>query len=280
MSSFYDDISMYTMKTKKIFREIGLNELETECYLALVQRSPLRASSLARSFDMPKATVLLALGRLVDHFGIVRREKKKNYYHFFVEDVNALVKHLDKKIERERTSKRNVEDLLPELRSMQTYEISKPKILYYEGKEGIRQAFEMVLSEADDLVAYGNNEDEIKKMSNIFPDYYRRRVEKKIPVSKALAAATDFNVKETLENAGKQLRNTRLLPKEWAFPIQFNIYKDTVIFYSFEEYFALVVKNRPIAACLKMVFGLAFEQAAEYDHEIRAKFEKDKKMPS
>lgn len=265
---------MDNVKIKKVFYEIGLGELETSCYIALLKRSPQRASSLARTLDIPKATVLLALGRLVDHFGIVKREKRKNYYRFFVEDVRSVVDFLNHKIERQETSKRNVEDLIPELRAMQTYEISKPKISYYEGKEGMRQAFEQVLAEADEIIAYGNNEDEIKKMPDVFPDYYIRRVKKKIPVAQALAAATDFNVREALKNAVGDLRNTRLLPKEWNYPIQFNIYKDTVIFFSFEEYFALVVKNKPIAQCLKMIFNLAFDESKKYDDALRLKLAK------
>lgn len=65
------------------------------------------------------------------------------------------------------------------------------------------------------------------------------------------------------------------MPKEWNYPIQVNVYKNTTVFYSFDESFALMIKSKPIADCLKKIFELAFDKAAEYDKEIRANKEID-----
>ena len=260
---------MNEQKIRNLLTEIGLNKLEQDCYLALVKRSPQRASDLVKKFSVHKVRVLLALHRLVDEFGIVKRSKKKNAFLFLVEDVKNLSDYIARQTSQLKQTQQEVNTLLPQLRAIQNYDVAKPKIYYFEGKDGIKQAFEQVLDEADEIVGYGSNEDDNKFLPEIVPGYYERRVAKKIPV-KAIIPALPFNVQETLKNEMKQLRKTHLIPKEFNFPVQFNIYRDTVVFYSFEESFALMIKSRAIADCLKTIFGFAFEQTSLYDEQIRS----------
>lgn len=255
-------------KITPILIKVGLDDLEISCYLALLKQSPQRASELSRKLDVPKATVLTALYRLSDEFGVVKRTKNKNSFLFLVEDAKDLISLLERKESKIKKTRQSLENILPELRAMQNYETKKPEIFYYEGKQGLEQAFEKVLEEADEIIGYGSNEDDYKYHKDLFPHYYEKRVDKKIPV-KALIPALPFNIQETLKNEVKHLRKTHLIDKDWDFPIQVNIYKNTSVFYSFEESFALMIKSKPIAECLKKVFELAFEKAAEYDATIR-----------
>lgn len=263
---------MTEKEIKNLLKKIGLDSMETACYFELLKKSPQRASQIARKLDKPKSTVHLNLAQLVDNFGLVKREKRKNHFLFLVEDAKDLAKMLEIRVEKAQKTYEKVKNLLPELRAMQEFSIEKPQILYFEGKEGLKRAFEMVLEEADEIVAYGNHEDEIKGMPDIFPDYYEKRVKKKIPITQAIAPATDFNIQESLKNEDKHLRNTHFVPKENLFRIQINIYKDTVVFYSFEELFALVIRSKPIAGCLKFIFSLAFKTSSQTDNIIRDNF--------
>lgn len=251
-----------------ILNKIGLDQLEACCYLELLKRSPQRASGLAKKLSVPKATVLTALYRLSDYFGVIKRSQNKNAFQFWVEDVSDLLKFADNRSREMAENKSEIEQALPLLRSMMSLDATKPKIIYLEGKQGLKQAFEQVLEEADEIIGYGSNEDDIKYLPDLYPHYYDRRVNKKIPV-KAIIPATDFNVQAALKNAVKELRDTHLIPKEFNYPIQVNIYKHSCVFYSFEESFALEIKSRPIADCLKMIFNLAFNKAGELDKQIR-----------
>lgn len=239
-----------------------MDKLETNCYLELLKKSPQRASELARKFSVPKATVFVALYRLCDKFGIIKRSKQKNSFLFWVEDVTDLLNYTKRQHQQSLESEKSIEQLLPELKSVMNLDATKPQISYYEGKEGLKQAFEKVLEEADEIIGYGSNEDDVKYLPDLYPHYYERRVKKKIPV-KAIIPATDYNIK-AMANAIKELRETHLIPKDFNYPIQINIYKHTAVFYSFEESFALIIKSRPIADCLKKIFTMAFEQAAKF----------------
>jgi len=276
MLIFYDDI-MQENKIKTILSQIGLNNLEMECYLALIKKSPQRASDLTKALSTPKATVLAALYRLSDEFNIVKRSKKKNSYLFLVEDLQDLVRHLEHKQTEINQNKKAIESFLPELRSMQSYEVNKPKIYYYEGKEGMKRAFEQVLEEADEIIGYGSNEDDVKYLPKLYPDYYEQRVAKKIPV-KAIVPASLFNTEEILKNEIKYLRKNHLIPEQFSYPIQVNIYRNTAVFYSFEENFALVIKSKPMAECLKKIFEFAFEYTRKFDQDIRSKKSFDQKQ--
>jgi hypothetical protein len=210
----------------------------------------------------------VALYHLSDHFGIIKRSKQKNTFLFLVEDVGDLLRYVDQKERESQENKKTIEQLLPQMRSMMNLDTIKPQISYYEGKEGLKQAFEQVLEGADEIIGYGSDEDDMKYLPEIYPKYYDRRVKKRIPV-KAIIPATDFNIEDTLKKETQKLRQNHLIPKEFNYPIQINIYKHTAVFYSFEESFALVIKSRPIADCLKKVFGLAFEKAGESNNLIR-----------
>ena len=255
-------------KIQKILKKIGLNLLEMDCYLALLKKSPQRASELSKSMEVPKATVLEALHRLSDELNIVKKSKQKNFYLFLVEDPADLVTFFEQKEAEYSKAKKQVTKVLPELRTMQDFDVVKPKIYYLEGKKGMQQSFKQVLEEADKIIGYGSNEDDYKYMPELYPDYYENRVAKKIPV-KAIIPALPFNVKETLKNEIKHLRKTHLIPEDFNYPIQVNIYKNTVVFYSFEENFALKIKSKPIAACLKKIFEFAFDYTEESDKKIR-----------
>jgi sugar-specific transcriptional regulator TrmB len=260
---------MSEKKIESLLERVGLTPLEVGCYLSLIQKSPQRAGSIAKALEVPKATVLAALYRLSDEYGIVVRSKKKNSYLFLVEDVSALAAYCARCEKEFAYNKESIEALVPQLRALQNFEVSKPALRYYEGKEGLKQAFRQVLEEADEIIGYGSNEDDVKHLPDLYPRYYEQRVAKKIPV-KAIIPALPFNVQETKKNEMRHLRKTHLIPEEYNFPIQVNIYRNTVIFYSFEESFALVIKSKPIAACLKAIFEFAFAYTETIDKKIRS----------
>lgn len=262
---------MNNKKINLILQKIGLSDLETSCYTCLLQRSPMKASEIAKKLSVPKATILLALYQLSDKMGIVKRSKKNNSFLFLIEDVNDLIKYLRAKEEEISINRKEIEDSLPELRSLQNFETKKPKIYYFEGKDGIKQAFEHVLGEADEIIGYGSNEDDHKYLPELYPNYYKRRVQRKIPV-KAIIPALPFNVRETIKKETEHLRKAHLIPKELNYPIQVNVYKNTTVFYSFEESFAIMIKSQPIADCLKKIFEMAFEQAETEDKKIRKNY--------
>lgn len=259
-------------KIKNLLITIGLKELEINCYLGLLKKSPQRASELAKRLETPKATVLAALQRLSDKFGVVKKYKQKNSFLFLVEDALDLIKFLERQSAELTSQQKAARQLLPYLRSLQNFEVAKPKIYYFEGKEGLKQAFNQVLEEADEIIGYGSLEDDIKYLPKVYPEYYQKRVAKKIPV-KGIMPATAFNNHETLTKKEEQrhLRQTHLIPPEFNYPIQVNIYKRTAVFFSLEENFALMIKSRAIAECLKKIFEYAFAFTGRMDQAIRQK---------
>ncbi|MDD4332527.1 MAG: hypothetical protein PHT51_00215 [Patescibacteria group bacterium] len=211
---------------------------------------------------------MVALYRLADELGIIKRSKQKNSFLFLVEDVSALLQYISRQEQKISENKSALERLLPQLRTMMSFDVDKPKIFYYEGKEGLKRAFETILDEADEIIGYGSDEDDEKFLPELYPKYYERRVKNKIPV-KAIIPATPFNIKIAKEKSTERLRNTHLISPELNFPIQINIYRHTVIFFSYEENFALVIKSKPMAKCLKMIFNLAFDHTAKFDQNFR-----------
>lgn len=261
-----------TTETNKIIlhalQSLGLSELEVNCYISLLHKSPQRVTNLAKEFERPRATIHLALAHLVNDYGIVSKSKKKRSFEFSVEDPQELITILDQQQRDIDRRKKRIEQLLPELRAQQQFDATKPQILYVEGVAGMKKVFLDVIEEADEIIGYGSNEDDYKYLPELFPEYYEQRVKKKIPV-KAIIPATEFNIRETVGKELTHQRYTHLIPKEFNFPIQINIYRDKTVIFSLEEKFVFVIRNKAITQCLKMVFSLAYESARESDKKIR-----------
>ncbi|MBI2410780.1 MAG: hypothetical protein HYV32_02735 [Candidatus Kerfeldbacteria bacterium] len=264
---------MKEQSISNLLQNIGLDELEIHCYIQLLKKSPQKASEIARRLEIPKTTVLLALQKLSNEFHIVKRMKRKNTYLFSVDDPTEILRFVQQRQQQLKDQEQKIQSALPELRAMQQYETVKPKMYYYEGKEGMKKAFLQVLEEADHIIGYGSNEDELKYLPSLYPDYYKKRVAKKISV-KAIIPATLFNIQHTLETEQKHIRHSRLIPAECNYPIEVNVYKHTVIFFSYEENFALVIKSKPIADCLQKMFEFAFEYSEKFDQDIRKRLQK------
>lgn len=265
---------MTDKKIRQILAKIGLNSLEQDLYLALLKKSPQRAADLAKKFSVHKAIILLALHRLADEFGIVKRTKQKNAYLFLVEDAKELLLYLERQESEIVNQKKELTNLLPELRGMQQYDVTKPKIYYFEGLKGIQQALEQVLEKCDgEYIAYGVVDDAFKFLPNLYPGYYDRRVAKKISV-KAIMPALPISIKEAIQDEVKRQRKAHLIPAKWYYPIQIDVYKGTVVYFSYEEGFALMIKSKPIADCMHKMFEFAYEYTGIYDKQIRESIKK------
>ena len=247
-----------------LLKDLGLDDLEVRCYLSLLKGGPKRASEVALEFNLPKATVLLAFSNLFEGFGLVKRQKIKNYYEFFVEDVGEMALFLKKKAEDNQKKYEKVANLLPQIRFLQENNDKKPKILYFEDTDGLRKALDFSLSEAKEIVAYLDAESESAGLLEVYPNYHEKRVEKKIIFTKVVSPTSEFNIEEAEKNSARDLKSVSFMPRENNYPVDIYIYNDTIAIFSFQDKYALLIKNNLLAGCLKAIFTIAYAKSEEF----------------
>jgi DNA-binding MarR family transcriptional regulator len=115
-------------------KNLGLSEKEAKIYLALLQLGPSTPYQIAKKAELKRPTAYVIAEELVEKGLIVHvpGEEKKRY---IARTPDAFIEERSERLQAARA-------ILPELRSFQKGTSEKPSILYYEGSEGIRQAYD------------------------------------------------------------------------------------------------------------------------------------------
>jgi len=89
------------------------------------------------------------------------------------ESPDQIEKLLQKKIEADSSAIKEARKIIPELRSMHNV-ADRPKVLFYEGREGLEKVYEDTLTSHETIRAYANVNEMHEALPNYFPEYYKR----------------------------------------------------------------------------------------------------------
>jgi len=249
-------------------KKAGFSEKEALIYTHLIRLGSQPASIIAERANINRTTTYDIIETLTKR-GLIASIKKDGITYFKALDPKELINYLErekvehtKKIEKQQ---KEIEELLPALISLENPESTKPKVTFYEGEKGMRQAYEDTLTSSETILAYANVEEMHKGLPNFFPEYYKRRaIEKKIRI-KCIAPNNKTSI-ERSKHDKKEKRETLLIPKsEFDFSPEINIYEDKVLFASWREKMAIIIKSKEIAEFHKKMYRLAWKAAKKED---------------
>jgi len=247
-------------------RKIGFSEKEATVYTQLIHLGPQPASTIAEKALINRTTTYDIIESLTKK-GLLSSIKKEGITYFKALDPKELLNYLErekiehtKKIEKQQ---KEIEHLLPALVSLENPESTKPKVTFYEGEKGMRQAYEDTLTSTETILAYANVEDMHKGLPNFFPDYYMRRgVEKKIHI-KCIAPDNKTSIERHRQDK-KENREMILIPsKDYDFSPEINVYDDKVLYASWREKMAIIIKSKEIADFHKKMYRLCWIAARQ-----------------
>lgn len=245
-------------------KKIGFSEKEALVYTHLIRLGAQPVSVIAKKAQINRTTTYDIIESLTKK-GLISSIKKDGITHYKALDPKELLNYLErekiehvKKLEKQQ---KEMEALLPALISLENPESTKPKVSFYEGEKGMRQAYEDTLTSSETILAYANVEDMHKGLPNFFPDYYKRRgVEKRIHI-KCIAPDNKIS-KERHFHDKKENREMLLIPtKKYDFSPEINIYEDKVLYASWREKMAIIIKSKEIADFHKKMYALCWNQA-------------------
>ncbi|MEK7127017.1 MAG: helix-turn-helix domain-containing protein [Patescibacteria group bacterium] len=245
-------------------RKIGFSEKEAMVYMQLIRLGSQAVSVISEKTRINRKTTYDIIAGLTKK-GLVSSIKKGSVTYFKALDPKELLNYLErekkeqtKKIEKQQNE---IEALLPALISLENPESTKPKVTFYEGEKGMRQAYEDTLTSSETILAYANVEDMHKGLPNFFPDYYHRRgVEKKIHI-KAIFPDNKISI-ERHKKDKQENRESLLVPsREYDFSPEINVYDDKILYASWREKMAIIIKSKEIADFHKQMYKLCWQQA-------------------
>lgn len=237
----------------------GLEPSVAAVYVALLELGESQVPAISLKTSLSRASIYEALTHLIAEGYIEYRKEGRNAYY--------KANHPEKLRDLVAQKKREVALLEGEmgetiklLSSAYNLSLKKPGVSFYEGKDGIIQAYE-------ELLAISSPIDSIEdkgEMGDFIPDYAKQFVKKRVAKHiKNRVVAPSTNAINITSN--KELRETRTIPlDQFPFGMDVKISGNTVLLITLKEKEAVGIKivHQEIAENFRTLFQYLWNQAA------------------
>jgi HTH-type transcriptional regulator, sugar sensing transcriptional regulator len=231
---------------QQLLQQFDLSAKESEVYLALLRYGTQSTSAIAKRLDMNRGTVFLALKELIKR-GLATRTTKNGIAHHSAVSPKYLNSLLERKREGLYQLETDLKSSIPLLESLRHPDSPRPKIQFFEGREGLLTLLEDTLTASDGKLCG------ILSMADLydvygekyFENYVKRRIEKGLSLRVMRNKLKD--TKERWLTSRADHRELRYLPKNMIFPSTMYLYDGKVAFISSETaLFGVLIESQEI----------------------------------
>lgn len=242
------------MELKAQLEQLDLHGRKADVYLAALELGSSTVIEIAKKAGIKRTTAYDILLDLMNK-GLISQTTKGKKRLFIGEDPEKIKKDLQDK-------ERLFSEILPLLKSVYNVRGVKPKIRFYEGKEGLKEVYNDTLKYSGEILSFAS-EDVVKVLGDWIMDYIRLRAKKEIRM-RAIVPRTDF-LKSIIDKGQEHLRATKLVdPKKYPFSIEVNIYghQKVALMSSLEE-IGVIIEGFEIHKTMKSIFELVWDNLPE-----------------
>ncbi|MFA5799654.1 MAG: helix-turn-helix domain-containing protein [Candidatus Peribacteraceae bacterium] len=242
--------------------KLGLTDEEARVYLACLEINGGPVSVIAKKAGVERVGCYHTLGNL-QRKRLLSQYDKGGIKCFAPEQPEQLLKLAEERVNLTK-------GMLPELKSLVRTSGFKPKIRFYEGKDGVERVFTESLSAKKEILGYTN----LKNVTEFFPEFFKKytytRLRKGIKTRYLSPNTVDsVHVIDPFlpKNYDPNLIEILLVNKE-QFPFQNEIliFGNTVGIVSLnrDELLGLLVESGTFAQTMRAVFDLAWLGATAF----------------
>jgi sugar-specific transcriptional regulator TrmB len=240
---------------KLTLQGFGFSTKESEVYIALLELGKGTVTEISRQAGINRTTGYDILGSLASK-GVVSVSGKEPKQEYAAEAPEAITRYLEREQAKLDEAIKKSETIAGELTLLHANK-NRPKIRFYEGKEGLQHVYEDTLTSSEAIRAYASVEDVETTLPGYFPEYYKRRTRKGIgiraifPHTPAAEARKSHDFEEN--------RETVLVPADkYQFSPEINIYDNKVMIASWREKLGVIIESAEIADAMKKTYDLAW----------------------
>lgn len=235
----------------------GLEEEEARIYLYLLGHKDSPAYVIAKDVSIPRTTVYKILERL-EKRSFISSWLKNGTKHFSAENPESLVREIKNK-------ESQINSILPDLKNLFSLSSIHPSSKVYLGKDGCKQAFEIVLDviktqKLKQIYVYSDSE-----LTNLFPRFYKEWRERKNKTDAFTFLIVPHGTPVNENYKSDEHREVRVLPPDFPFSGSVNICGTFAVFFSFQEKepHAIVIDSKIIADLLTQSFKYTWRTLSE-----------------
>lgn len=252
------------MHIEPLLENLGLNKSESKIYIAALELGKSLPKHLAGKADIKRPTLYKFLPEMIKQGLISETIIGKRRYLIAEPPQN----YLDKK----QSDIEEMQKLLPELNLLLTVSLDKPKIIFYEGVEGIKKLYFDNLRQAQPILEFVSLEKINPEIEFHSANYYiPQRIKRKIPI-KILISGTAKSKSINLKTDPYALREIKILDEiKYPIPLECYIYGDNVsfaVYRSDSEPIGLIVRSKEIAATMRSVFNFIWQTLPSHPNPL------------
>ena len=243
------------MEIKHILEQLGLKDKKADVYLAALELGSATVIEISKKAGIKRTTCYDILMDLIK-MGLVSETSKGKKRLFIGEDPEKILRDLENK-------EKLLSGILPQLKAVYNIKGVKPKIRFYEGKEGLREVYADTLKYSGEIAAFAS-EDVVRALGREWADdYLKKRVKKNIRV-RVILPKTEY-VSKIVEEDRELLRTSKLIdPQKYPFSIEINIYgHKKVALMSSREEMGIIIEGDEVYKTMKLIFELLWDNLPE-----------------
>ena len=243
------------MEIKHILEQLGLKDKKADVYLAALELGSATVIEISKKASIKRTTCYDILMDLIK-MGLVSETSKGKKRLFIGEDPEKILGDLENK-------EKLLSGILPQLKAVYNIKGVKPKIRFYEGKEGLREVYADTLKYSGEIAAFAS-EDVVRTLGREWADdYLKKRVKKNIRV-RVILPKTEY-VSKIVGEDRESLRTSKLIdPQKYPFSIEINIYgHKKVALMSSREETGIIIEGDEVYKTMKLIFELLWDNLPE-----------------
>src|SRR3989338_7781093 len=245
---------------KEQLEKIGLAEKEAKVFLASLELGSSAAQGIAKKAGINRSTTYVIIEKLMKKGLMSSVEKGKKTY-FQTEDPKRLLKLLEEQEEGLKRKEEEFKKYLPELETLFNIAEEKPKVRFFEGKEGLIAIREDYFKAKNkELLGFFALDEE----RSVFSAEERKQAVKE-RISKKIQFKFIYTDKEN-RTSDPNFTFSRFIPTD-KFPLSSSliIYDNKLAIVSLKgKLIGAIIENKEISNTFRSIFDLAWDGAEKY----------------
>jgi len=239
----------------EVLTSFGLKLQEAKIYLACLKLGQATVSQISSESQIQRTFVYDILEDLIEQ-GLISSVEIRGKKYFSAVSIEKFGFLQEDKLERFKA-------FLPELKALEQTVGDRPKVRFFEGKEGIKRAFEDTLDQpvGSEILAFSTGEGFFTEDLKFANDYIKERLSRRITV-RAIAPNNPETLNFTRKDK-KHKRTARLVDSQnFPFANEIDIYGNKVAVISLTgDQMAVIIESESMAKTMRSIFELAWSGA-------------------
>lgn len=241
----------------KNFSAIGMSEKEGKAYLAILELGEATMSDIVKKSHL-KRTTLYDIIEILREKGLIGLSKYKKRITYVAENPAKLLECLEEE-------KQAIQRVMPELLTITNSMLKKPKVRFYEGRDGIKDVYRDILRYPIEKIQAWVPENIIYELDKkFFEEHYTPKLRAQKMVIELIA--TDLpEFRRHKEDNTVPTRKIKLVDsKRFPFSVEITLYgRNRLAIMSYQDQMGLIIESEQITKTLRSIFTLQWSQLSD-----------------